>query len=68
LLKETAACFYTYAYCVILFRYMLERLLETEEGREIMASRPRVNGQSLERLAGLPQTTVGGTYFAFMKQ
>lgn len=49
-------------------RYMLERLEETEEGRAILITRPRLSGRTLERLAALPETTVGGTYFAFMKR
>jgi ubiquinone biosynthesis protein Coq4 len=51
-----------------MIRYMYERLEENEEGRSILANRPRISSQTLEALAGLPESTVGGTYYAFMKR
>lgn len=49
-------------------RYMLERMEATEEGRSVLASRPRITGQTLNSLAALGPTTVGGTYWTFMKR
>lgn len=49
-------------------KYMLDRMYETEEGRQIMQDRPRITSATLEALADLPPESVGGVYFAFMKK
>lgn len=41
---------------------------ETEEGRQILVDKPRIDGATLERLSEHPPDTLGGVYYAFMKK
>jgi len=48
--------------------YLLNRFKETEEGRQILVDKPRIDGATLERLSEHPPDTLGGVYYAFMKK
>jgi len=47
---------------------MLSKLEETEEGRQILADKPRIGGDTLNSLANHPPQSLGGVYYAFMKK
>jgi len=49
-------------------QYMRDRFLQTEEGRQILQDKPRINGATLASLETQPPDTVGGVYYAFMKK
>ena len=49
-------------------KYMRDRFLQTEEGRQILQDKPRINGATLAALENQPPDTVGGVYFAFMNR
>ncbi|KAI5642509.1 coenzyme Q (ubiquinone) biosynthesis protein coq4 domain-containing protein [Phthorimaea operculella] len=51
-------------------KHMKNRMEQTEEGKAILAEQPRINSKtvSLERLASLPENTLGRVYADFMRE
>jgi ubiquinone biosynthesis protein COQ4 len=49
---------------------MLDRMLESEEGRRILKERPRINSNTVDlaALARLPEGTFGKTYVTWLER
>ena len=52
---------------VLSFRSIRDRLRASEEGRRLLAERPRVTDASVARAWDLPESTFGGAYARFME-
>lgn len=50
-------------------KYMKQKMLESDEGAEILKEKPRINSRtvSFDKLAEMPENTLGRVYVDFMK-
>lgn len=51
-------------------RYMKQKMVETDEGAEILSEKPRINSKTVafEKLIKMPENTLGRIYADFMRE